>query len=169
MFLVIQPLKKYLTEHESETLSTCHDKYLASCQDAQRPLSKTASLPDGKCILLLYLALLSTVQILPIITRLAMVEPELGEYNIMLFWLKPNGNLAIPESEMTPQRQAPILRGGVTTVSYLLDTSYFPHCLMAKSNIQYGVCMISANPAAIGRIVGYHLFGFTLMYAYDSQ
>lgn len=62
MLLVIQPLKKYLTEHESETLSTCYDKYLASCQDAQRPLSKTASLPEGKCILLLYLVLLSTVQ-----------------------------------------------------------------------------------------------------------
>lgn len=61
MLLVIQPLKKYLTEHESETLSTCHDKYLASCQDAQRPLSKTASLPEGKCILLLYRILLSTV------------------------------------------------------------------------------------------------------------
>ena len=55
-------VKKYLTEHESETLSTCYDKYLASCQDAQRPLSKTASLPEGKCILLLYLVLLSTVQ-----------------------------------------------------------------------------------------------------------
>lgn len=66
MLLVIQPLKKYLTEHESETLSTCYDKYLASCQDAQRPLSKTASLPEGKCILLLYLVLLSTVYILPI-------------------------------------------------------------------------------------------------------
>ena len=62
MLLVIHPLKKYLTEHESETLSTCYDKYLASCQDAQRPLSKTASLPEGKCILLLYLVLLSTVQ-----------------------------------------------------------------------------------------------------------
>lgn len=62
MLIVIQPLKKYLTEHESETLSTCHDKYLASCQDAQQPLSKTASLPEGKCILLLYLVLLSTVQ-----------------------------------------------------------------------------------------------------------
>lgn len=61
MLLVIQPLKKYLMEHESETLSTCHDKYLASCQDAQRPLSKTASLPEGKCILLLHLVLLSTV------------------------------------------------------------------------------------------------------------
>ena len=62
MLLVIQPLKKYLTEHESETVPPCHDKYLASCQDAQRPLSKTASLPEGKCILLLYLVLLSTVQ-----------------------------------------------------------------------------------------------------------
>lgn len=61
MLIVIQPLKKYLTEHESETLSTCHDKFLASCQDAQRPLSKTASLPEGKCILLLYFVLLSTV------------------------------------------------------------------------------------------------------------
>lgn len=65
MLIVIQPLKKYLTEHESETLSTCHDKYLASCQDAQRPPSKTASLPEGKCILLLYFVLLSTVYILP--------------------------------------------------------------------------------------------------------
>ena len=54
MLFVIQPLKKYLTEHESETLPPCHDKYLASCQDAQRPPSKTASLPEGKCILLLY-------------------------------------------------------------------------------------------------------------------
>lgn len=61
MLLVIQPLKKYLTEHESETLSTCHDKHLASSQDAQWKLSKTASLPEGKCILLLYLILLSTV------------------------------------------------------------------------------------------------------------
>ena len=62
MLLVIQPLKKYLTEHESETLPPCHDKYLASCQDAQRPPSKTASLPEGKCILLLYRILLSTVE-----------------------------------------------------------------------------------------------------------
>ena len=61
MLFVIQPLKKYLTEHESETLPPCHDKYLASCQDAQRPPSKTASLPEGKCILLLYRILLSTV------------------------------------------------------------------------------------------------------------
>jgi hypothetical protein len=63
MLLVIQQLKKYLTEHEPETLSTCHDKHLVSCQDAQRPLSKTASLPEGKCILLLYRILLSTVQL----------------------------------------------------------------------------------------------------------
>ena len=62
MLLVIQPLKKYLTEHEPETLSTCHDKHLVSCQDAQRPLSKTASFPEGKCILLLHRILLSTVQ-----------------------------------------------------------------------------------------------------------
>ena len=58
--MMMQPLKKYLTEHESETLSPCHDKYLASCQDAQRSLSKTASLPEGKCILLRYRVLLST-------------------------------------------------------------------------------------------------------------
>lgn len=61
MLFVIQPLKKYLTEHESETVPPCHDKYLAGCQDAKRPLSKTASLPEGKCILLLYRILLSTV------------------------------------------------------------------------------------------------------------
>lgn len=61
MLFVIQPLKKYLTEHEPETLPPCHDKHVVSCQDAQRPLSKTASLPEGKCILLLYRILLSTV------------------------------------------------------------------------------------------------------------
>ena len=75
-----------------------------------------------------------TVQILPIIIRLAMTEPPLEQYMVMRFWSKPNAYLAIPESEMMPHKQALILIGGVTTVLYLLDTSYFPHCLLICAN-----------------------------------
>ena len=44
-----------------------------------------------------------------------------------------------------------------------------PHCLMAESNIKQGVGLFSTSPSASGIIVGYNLFGFTLMYAYDGQ
>ena len=95
---------------------------------------------------------LPTVQILPIIIRLAMVEPDSGEYNVMLFWLKPNENLAIPESEIMPQKQALILRGGVTTVSGLLDTSSFIHCLLTDSNNLYAIgdiCMLASDAVIV--------------------
>ena len=76
-----------------------------------------------------------------------MVEPELGEYNVMLFWLKPNAYFAIPESETMPQRQALMLRGGVTTVSYLLDTSRFIHCWKEMSKMSESIYLMLGTDA----------------------